>query len=172
MFSLKRNILESSTTADQAHHLLALWQEVMEQALYRADTAQTLLQRWRTAVADIENEGDREILEQWDTEWLTTIVPEEFPDFASEMQHWLQRVPTFVVYVPVALDAAGVELLHRWVQQEMGEEWLLDLRVSANTLGGCAFIADEHWHDYSLHGQLQRQPEAVREALRSYETST
>ena len=172
MLSLKRNILRTSTTVDQAHYWLDVWQRVAEQAMFTADKSVTISERYQEAILALENAEEKKTLLDWDKDWLSVVNPEEFPEYVAEMRAWLKHVPTFVLYVPALLDAAGVKMIHDWVIREMGEEWLMDLRVSANTLGGCAFITNERYYDYSLHGQLQRNPEVVRETLRSYEKKT
>ena len=169
MFTLKRNVLAISQTVEQAHHVVGVWQTVIEKALYSTGSDGALLTQYKQALADMTDSADRSLVEQLGTDWLTTINQENFHEFLEEVREWLARVPTFVVYVPVELDDTGIGILHEWVRAEVGEEWLLELRVTANVLGGCAFIKDDHYHDYSLLGQLRKNPEMIAEIFSAYE---
>lgn len=172
MLHLQQKILSTAYTVDMAHHQVAVLQDVLEQALYHAvgGTNRPLSRRFVAARNAVEDEVDRGALQSWGTEWLEAITRENLQTELQSLRKWLDTVPTLLLYVPVAFDTTTVAELSAWARQEINSSVLLDVKVDANMIGGCAFVHDAVYYDRSLHGRLRLAPETVSEILDAYAT--
>ena len=163
-----QDILGVSRTIVEAEHFVELWRTATEQAIYRTEDTNRL-ERFRDVVATYAV-ADQEAIESWSPDaWLDQITVEDFPDYVSRLREWLKTVPVFTIYIPVALPKTELRALAQELRQIKGDEWLLETKVDPNVLGGCAFIVDDVYHDYSLHGRLRRQPEVIAAVFAAYE---
>jgi hypothetical protein len=172
MLQLESQIIASAYTVDMAYHQVAVLQTVLETAVYhaRGGTARPLVQRYQAELERIEDEDDKGALRSWGTEWLDGLGQENLREELQSVRDWLKKVPTLLVYVPVSFDVATTAELSSWAREEIHASLLLDLKVDANMIGGCAFVQNGVFYDRSLHGRLRLTPEVVSEVLDTYDT--
>ena len=167
MDAIHSNISNTSFTLDQVHHQVEVWRSVVEAAIFQ-ETKKPLAQRYHTAVAQL-SAADRRLVEQWDeTQWLEQITPETFTTYVERLRAWADSVPTLVVYVPVELPELEIGMLAAEVRAQLSGQHVLDMRIDPNVTGGCAFIHQEQYYDYSLHGRLMQQPKVLSEIFNAY----
>lgn len=168
MQAVIRDILQGSHTIVQAQHYVEIWRTLTEQAVFSTDN-RSLTEKFDEAKENLSL-VDQLVVEQWSpADWLATITPENFPTFVERLREWVVTIPAFVVYVPVELPPNALRDLTQLLRDAKGEDWLLEIKIDPNVIGGCAFIVDDVYHDYSLHGRLQQQPEIISEILDVYD---
>lgn len=167
MDSIYTDIIKTSFTLTQVQHQVEVWRDLVETALF-SSTAETSLDRYRAAVNQLPPE-ERRLVEQWDEKkWLERITTETFATYVEQLRGWATSVRTLIIYVPIELSELGVGLLASAVRSEYDPESFIDIRIDPNVTGGCAFIHEEQYYDYSLHGRLQKDPAVMSEILNAY----
>ena len=167
MESIRADISHTSFTLTQLQHQVELWRELVETALF-SNTSNTALERYQAAVARLPK-TERQLVKQWDaSQWLEKIDPETFTTYVERLREWAASVQAFVVYVPVELSELEEGILASAVRTQYDPESFVDVRIDPNVTGGCAFIHNEQYYDYSLHGELKRRPEVMSEIFNAY----
>ncbi len=167
MEAIYSDITKTSFTLTHVQHQVEVWRSLVESALFHEDDA-TPLERYAAAVSELPT-TEQQLVAQWNPDqWLPTISTESFAHFLENLRVWAASVKTLVVYVPIELPELEVGLLAQTVRETYGPDSFVDVRIDPNVTGGCAFIVDEQYHDYSLHGQLKRHPEIMTEIFNTY----
>ena len=168
MRPLVHDILMVSYTIAQAQHYVEVWRALTEHALF-TETEETTEERFAAAMQELPAE-DQAAVAQWSpSEWLGQITVENFTTYVDRMRNWVNTVPVFTIYVPVELPASELKDIAKLITESKGDDWLLEAKIDPNVMGGCAYILDDHYYDYSLHGRLTRHPEVMTEIFNSYE---
>lgn len=167
MDSICTDITKTSFTLTQVQHQVEIWRDLVETALF-SSTTETSLDRYRTAVNQLPP-VERRLVEQWDeTKWLERITTETFTTYVEQLRDWATSVRTLIIYVPVELPELEEGLLASAVRSEYDPESFIDVRIDPNVTGGCTFIHEEQYYDYSLHGRLKKDPAVMSEILNTY----
>jgi hypothetical protein len=169
MDPLKAAFLSNTFTIEAAHRRLGLLQRVLETVLFNTDTAsENRVVSYTATLAEFASPEDLTALTLWGTAWLAHFSAENFHTELGALRTYIDSLPRLVLYVPEMLDDTGSALVGSWCRTELKVSYLLDLEVDPDVIGGCAFVKDGRFIDYSFAAQLRSNPHLVSEVVASY----
>lgn len=168
MDSVRQHIQTHTYTVDRARRYLQLLEDGLETVWYHSDQSTPVPERLYAALATMASPSELAVVKQWGTDWLTELSASNFKEKLQEVEAWVETAPRLTLYVPVALDEAAETTLGQWCRESLVSVQFLEWSVDANTVGGCAFISNDHYYDYSLTTRFHEQTEALRSIIASY----
>lgn len=169
MSVLYPRVLANTYTTETAWHRFHTCRHALEAAVYTATTDQSVTERYQAALAEFDDET-RAALIEWGTDWVHQVTAETLQTDMAAFQHWLERLPTFTLYVPVEMDQAGEVIIGTWCREHLGTELLVELVVDPQTVGGCAFVHNGTYHDWSLANRGEHELyEVITNVVTQYE---
>lgn len=100
--------------------------------------------------------------------FLNSVTRETFERVCSELEKGIQNIPSLVVYTPVLLSKDEVKKLSIWFRKNVAPTMLMDIKVDINVIGGCAFVWNGVYHDYSLRYFLDQHRTEIKTLMRGY----
>ncbi len=163
-----QDIIGVSISVLHAHHYLEVWRYLTEQAVFKNDNS-SKEERFSQAMSRLSAE-EKAVVAMWSPgEWLKDITDENFSTYVEGLREWINNVPLFTIYVPFELPREELVGFSEFLRSDNDKERLLEVKVDPNMIGGCAFIVDGVFYDYSLHGRLRRSPEIMSDIFNSYD---
>jgi F0F1-type ATP synthase delta subunit len=104
----------------------------------------------------------------WGTTWLGSISGDTMRERIDAVRAQVDALPRLVLYVPTLLDAEGLDKIGSWLRTSFPETYLLDIEVDPQVIGGCAFIKNGQYVDYSFSARLRSQSNLIPEVIASY----
>jgi hypothetical protein len=177
MEELRPHILDTTYVLATAKHRFNLVKDILEQELFSipddedeavAKKAAPLETRYQTAVEGIVEKADRETISTWGVDWLVGLRASTFNAQVDNMQAWLSSLPLLHLYLPRTLDEDGYALIGKWCRAEMHKQIMFEIDTDPELVGGCAFVKDNVYHEYSLRTQLDLDPELIPDVFKEY----
>lgn len=168
MDTVASTLHEHTFTVVSMHRRIALLKELLEEVVYEDAASESGAKRWADAVAALAAPDDRAALQALGTEWVDTVDTQNLGTTVQQLRETVSAAPTMTVYVPVAFDAAAEESLGTWCRREIAPDLLLELTVDPAVVGGCAFVREHTYHDYSFASRLRHTPEAIPRVINAY----
>jgi F0F1-type ATP synthase delta subunit len=169
MDTYKTHFLATTYTVTAAHQRLALLRRVLEALYFSAASEEPITERLARVTSTLTHE-EAAGLAAFDSAFIESQRAETVQAVLSEWQQWLATLPTFTLYVPVVFEDEQIILLGRWCRSEIAQSVLLELIVEPAVVGGCAFIHNHTYHDFSLRARLNRTPHTIPAIIATYES--
>ncbi len=163
-------ILNNTFTKQDLYSRLGVVKECLENILFTAEddgTSRVFL------CAQFAKETGRpemaSFIEEWGTEVLDVFTADELYNQIEELKQKAEALPTVVLYVPVLLENKEVERVGRWCRGELDSRVMIDLMIDPRAIGGCAFVWQGKYHDFSLNYFLNKHSGEIRDLIKSYD---
>jgi F0F1-type ATP synthase delta subunit len=86
-------------------------------------------------------------------------------DQIARLEELLSQTPLLTIYVPVELEPEHYEHLGNWVREHVNPQLVFDTKLDSTVIGGCAFVWNGTYHDYSLRYFIKQNHQEIIEAL-------
>lgn len=169
MDSIITKLHTSTYTKVRVLHRLGILQHVLEQVLYRAEAEVSVADRFATELTAYAEPSDVEALTALGTEWLQTINESNLPSELARAREQIEAMPTMTIYVPEVFDEAAEAVLGTWCRDEVDAKLLLELEVDPQVIGGCAVLAHDTLHEYSLRTRLAADATVIPKLVAQYD---
>ncbi len=171
MENVTQALLTHTFTIEGAHRRVALLQRVLELVVFSTeDTKESREARYIHLVHEEVGAEDQKALLAVGAMLLPMVIVENVAESIAALRSAVDALPRLVLYVPVTVGEDAVESLGTWCRDTLGAMYLIDLEIDPLMLGGCAFVRDGHFVDYSFSSRLHAQPGLVMSILASYES--
>ena len=168
MTILQERILATTFSTEAAYARLGLCRQALEAVVY-SNEQDRKVERYLEALAVAATTSEHtHAVREWGTDWLTELSLENFQHTIEEVYTWLESLPTFTLYVPVALHDEGESVLGHWCREHIDPSVLLDLEVDPEVVGGCAFISNGSYVKLALAERGEALPTVIANATKSY----
>lgn len=161
------NLLNTTYTNTAAHRRLGLLRHGLEVVLYQ-DEQESVTAGWQAYTATIDNPADRTTLQALGTDWLASVTTSNVASTLEQLQTELALLPVFRLTVPCTLDEDAAATISDWCRTNLQPKVLLALTVDPDTVGGCAFVWNDVYHEYTLSTRLRAAPRTIPELLQTY----
>ncbi len=169
MSTLRKRVLNNTFTTETAWHRFHACRHALEAAVYAdGSSGRSVVERYTTALSELDD-VTAAALREWGTDWVAELTPDSLRTEVQAFSAWLEHMPTFTLYVPVAMDDAGEAIIGAWCRDHIAEELLVELVVEPATVGGCAFVHSGTYHDWSLarRGEVDL-PQVISQVVQEY----
>lgn len=116
---------------------------------------------------------EKELLKKCLTEYESIFSVETFYDAFEDLTAQIRSVTRFVLYTSITLPDEQVKTIALWVRSNIHPRILLDIKTDTSLVGGCAFVWNMKYHDYSIISQFEKNtPRIISFVTDSYEKNT
>ena len=166
-----KKICENTHTTNDFHRRLGLLQECLEEVLYHDDAHADINSRITLGVAHAQKVGtseDAQALEEWGVAVWSLFQIRNVVAVITKIKEEGELLPVLTLYIPVAFDTQGTKLVSVWCRENINPQILLELVVDSKVTGGCAFVLNDTYHDFSLRHAVEQNKGIVTQLLSSY----
>ncbi len=111
---------------------------------------------------------DREWLKSLPIDYLKLFKKEEFNEIFRSLEKDLESLTPLTVYLAFDPEAKEVKEIGEFIRRTFSKELLIDIKLDASLIGGCALIWKGVYKDYSLKGKLQEKKADMLNSFKSY----
>jgi hypothetical protein len=174
------NVLHTTSfTVEDVYHRLGLVRRFFEQVYFSGSDVSETLEDFLTAV-EVPADAAK-ALASWSRDWLADLDPSFFHERFEAVRERLQKIPTVMLSVPVALGVEEREAVGNWVRAHVATQGtaesrqgrlgvLVDLVVDPRAIGGCRIVVGGRYGDFSFRYFSEQNREQLIEALRHIKT--
>lgn len=168
---LLQRILSHTYTKSDFYRTLDVVQEYLEHAFYNTDDTDDTNHTERL-VRYAESQGDvlvAEHLKEWGEPVLSVFTRENLYEKLKELKSAFEGLPEIVLYAPVLFGKEEVLTIGGWCRENLDRNIVLSMHVEPGVVGGCAFVWNGTYYDFSLDYFLEKKKEEITHLIRSYD---
>ncbi|MEX0933425.1 MAG: hypothetical protein WDZ74_01595 [Candidatus Paceibacterota bacterium] len=165
---LQRILLHTYTKSD-FYRTLDVAQEYLEHAFYNTDDTDDT-EHVERLVRYAESQGDvlvAERLQAWGEPVLSLFTRENLYEKLKELREAFEGLPEMVLYTPVQFGKEEVTTVGTWCRENLDRNIVLSMHVEQSVVGGCAFVWNGTYHDFSLDYFLNKKQGEITHLIRS-----
>lgn len=158
----------NTRTASALHRRIGLLQAALEEVLFSSGQKNTRGEAVRNYLKGHAAQEDAAAMCDWDDALFERFSPQSLGEEIAALRREGESLPSLTLYVPVELDEEALVSLSEWLRTQTRTHALVDLHVDPNTVGGCALVAHDRYHDLSFHTALKKKSGIVAKLLNTY----
>jgi hypothetical protein len=162
-------ILSNTFSRQAADHRIALLKAFLEDTVYSGAYSQPSLEVLQGYLADHADEETAQAMAAWGEQFYGDLTADTMYDTVHGIEDALAQSPQVVLYVPVRLPEASLEHIGTWFRESIQQRTLFEVHVDPSVIGGCGFIWNGHYYDYSLSRLLHERRDDIAETLSTYD---
>jgi len=151
-------MLQNTYTTDDLVERIGLMKKYYNRVLFEEDKEATLV----NVLQDDCDENTLACLQAWmqkfEKQKLQPIVVYEALDTVQED---LSGMPNITMYVPVRFTSEQVKSFGNWFRDNVQPNLLMTLRIDPRATGGCGFIWNDTYYDFSLRYYIDKNQEEI-----------
>lgn len=155
-------------TKTRLEHRLGVLQHVLKQVVYTEAEETESVNVYHQELRAYATGKDLSALEALGTDWIPSLNEQSLTSLRQQVAELVSTAPLLTLYVPAELDEAVEAELGTWCRTELDERLLLELVIDPNVLGGCGFIHNDSYYEYSLRTALAEKPQLLRDIINTY----
>ena len=165
--TLLQTLCATTYTVADMRRRLGLLQEGAEVALFNNQTTDTVA-AMKSAITDRGKEGDVAIMMEWSAAMFAQFTASNIRERTTALQQAVDALPVMTLYIPVAFPATDLASMAAWCRAECAPQLLFDVRIDPVVAGGCAFVWNDNYHDFSYKAQSKKHPGVITKQLQTY----
>lgn len=166
-----QRMLANTFTKSDFYRAADIVHEYLEHAFYNTDDSDdTNHTQSIVAFATKRGEvGSAQRIEGWGEAVLETFTRDNFYDRLREIKEEIESLSELVLYVPVAFGQEELSMIGSWCRENIDRELILSVSVDPGVSGGCAFVWNGTYRDYSLDYFLKKKENEIRSVIRAFD---
>ena len=162
-----QELLNSTYTKDNLHRKIMLLEEFYGNYFFKDHKDGTVKERFKNFLLD-EGVGEylRGTLLTLSDNFFATFTAENFRNSLEEIKKEEENYPHITIYVATVLPPIEVEKLGKWARSNIAPSIFLDLEIDSKAVGGCSFVWNGVYHDYSLGYYIDKNRTEIRSLLK------
>lgn len=165
---LLKTMLSNTYTFHTMRHRLALLKEFLETTVYAAEQSQSPEMNLDTFLQQYQDDPSAQAMREWGSEFFSAFTAETMYDLIAAISDALEKLPSVTVYVPILFNEQEIASIGEWFRTNIHEHTMLDVRVDPSVVGGCGFVWNGHYYDYSFAYFLNKHRDELVAYLDSY----
>jgi hypothetical protein len=141
-----------------------LLREYLEQVFYAGadvDMVKTLLAHQATT-------DDIEVFLAWGDTFFKSFNKDNMYKVIARIEELVKKMPSIPLYIPYIPVPAEAIKIGKWFRRNVGDKILIDLHTDPTLLGGCAFVWQGTYRDYSLRHYMMKRRKQIQEVINDY----
>jgi hypothetical protein len=161
-------ILTANTfTVGDMRRRLGLLQECVELALFTDETTDAVT-AIKAAILERGREDDVAAVTAWDEALFSLFTATNIAEHMSALHEAVDALPELTLYIPVSFPEKELADIAVWCREECAPLLLLDVHIDPKVVGGCAFVWNDAYHDFSFQAQVKKYPGVITQQLNTY----
>lgn len=165
MHFLTEIFISNTFTKSQVSHRLALLKHFLEYSFFSSQENITLKR-----IEDYleEKKEPKEVIVsflQWGEDFYGNFNDSNLYNLISQIEEEIKKFPVIYLYVPVNLNSGNVERIGKWLRQNVEKNILMEIKIDFMTAGGCGFVWNNTYYDFSFSYFLDKKKEDFIEVL-------
>jgi len=165
--TLLQTLCATTYTVADMRRRLGLLQEAAEVAIFNDQTTDTV-DAIKAAITDRGNEPDVVVMMDWDDATFAQFTAGTIRERIVVLQQAVDALPIMTLYIPVAFPAKDLAAMATWCREACAPQLLFDVRINPRMAGGCAFVWNDTYHDFSFVAQSKKHPGVITKQLQTY----
>jgi len=165
--TLLQAICATTYTVADMRRRLGLLQEGAEVALFNNQTTDVAA-AIKTAITNRGKESDVVVMMEWEDAMFAQFTASNIRKRITALQQAVDALPIMTLYIPVAFPKKDLAAMAMWCREECAPQLLFDVRIDPKVAGGCAFVWNGTYHDFSFTAQSKKYPGIITEQLHTY----
>lgn len=165
--TLVQTLCTNTYTVADMRWRLGLLQESAEIALFNSDTADGVT-AIKATIAKRGKGADVAAMMEWGDDILATFTASTIRERMVALQQAVEALPVMTLYIPVAFPDKELAAMALWCREECAPQLLFDVRIDPKMAGGCAFVWNDTYHDFSFRAQSKMHPGVITKHLNTY----
>jgi len=167
------NILQTLTknfyTIQDVNLAASLLKEFFDSYLFKSERKED----YRTALKKFlkdktESEHIVRVLLSFKDDFYEAFNAETVAKIFHELENELEEHKSIILYVPTLLPGEETKKIGEWMRSNVASNILIDIKVDRFATGGCAFVWNGIYYDFSLRYFMKKKEKEVAAAIRSY----
>jgi hypothetical protein len=146
---------------------LGLLQEGAEVALFNNQTTDPVV-AIKAAISERGNERDVAAMMEWSDDMFIQFTASNIRERILSLQQAVDALPIMTLYIPVTFPETDLVAMATWCRQACAPQLLFDVRIDPRMAGGCAFVWNDTYHDFSFRAQSKKYPGIITKHLQTY----
>ncbi len=163
-------ILRNTYTTDDLSVRIVAMRKYYDAVLYKKKKAGAEI-GLRDVAQDVDDDS-MEAISEWLRDFekaaLQPIIVYEALDTVEEE---IVGLPTVTVYVPIRFSKIHVKRFGEWFRSNVQPNIMLNIRIDSSTAGGCSFVWQNVYHDFSFRYYARKEHEQIVSAFNSISTT-
>lgn len=158
-----KEILSNTYTVSDLRYRLGLLRGALEKRFFSGAEDSSLSSLLRNSAHEDKEEDVRAVIK-----WGGIIEHMTSDNIYKELDGISQRVDKlskFVLYVPCSISEDKTKEIANWLRGEINEYLLVDLKIDPWVAGGCGFIWNDKYYDYSFKYFAERHKEELKNMI-------
>lgn len=155
-------ILKETFTLDSLRKRVQVLKVILERQIYRPQ------ENAGDAKSDIEMR-EAKWLEKFDKELLTGMTSNMYSSLVEKIDKFVAGINSLTVYFVFIPDEKQIKEVGTWLRTNLDQPRLVfDFKTDPSLIGGCAFVYNGVYKDYSLRARISDHKEQIIEEFRKY----
>lgn len=115
-------------------------------------------------------------LEMEEKDWLNTVGLSLIPMFKKEMfneefqkiDQYIEQIKPLTLYMAMEVDLRHIEEIGAWIRDNLSKDIMLDVKLDKELIGGCAFIWNGVYKDYSIRAKIIDSRPQITESFKQF----
>jgi len=165
--TLLQTLCATTYTVADMRRRLGLLQEGAEVALFNNQTTDTVA-AMKSAITDRGSERDVVVMMDWEDAVFAQFTAGNIRERTTALQQAVDALPVMTLYIPVLFPESELAAMAAWCREACAPQLLFDVRVDPQVAGGCAFVWNDNYHDFSFRAQSKNHPGVITKQLQTY----
>lgn len=167
-----QQLLQNTYTADTLYQRIRLLKEYYEARLYsQSQEGKSVSVKDFCTQKNIESDMAR-ALTQWEDYFREHASgAEEIIKTLHELEQNIHLLPSIVIYLPLIFADEEIAKIAGWFRTNVQKNMILEVKIDANVTGGCAFIWNSTYYDFSLRYFMRKERAGIVSMLNAYGTT-
>jgi hypothetical protein len=159
-------ILKNTYTTDELSQRLNLMRKYYSEYLFAGAENLTLKD-----VLEGKCDGDTlRALGEWIGKFEESgIQPIVIYEAIDSIQEDLTGIPSITLYVPVRFSTEQIKKIGTWFRENVQPNMLMSVHIDPRSTGGCSFVWNNIYYDFSLKYFLDKKKEEIVSAFNKHE---
>lgn len=163
---LIKDVLYNTYTLSEARYRLGILGKALEKKFFSVRDGEDIEKLLRE-VAHSSRETDAKAAAEWNS-FFDELTAENLYETIREVSEKVDSLPSITLYVTRAPDDDSVVEIGKWLRENIRENMMIDLRIDPWVAGGCAFVWNNRYYDYSFKYFAEQHKQELQEMIESY----
>lgn len=163
------SMCSNTFTVTDMHRRLGLLRECVEVALFH-ESEIPFNEVVITKLQQRGSTGDVAAVTAWADAVFSAFTASTSATKMTALQAAIDELPVLALYIPVVFPDEELALIGQWCRIQCDPSVLLDIHIDPGVVGGCAFVWNDTYHDFSFRRKLAAHPNLITTELSTYAT--